>query len=337
MCTRNKIINVQIKFTEVHNEMTDDELLVTVAGWYYEEQIGQSEIAKRLNKSRSMVSRLLNEARQRGLVEIKIKWPLLRDDEVERRICEKFGLKEAWVSSLAMEDNSTLLRVLGTLGAQCFKQLIQSGMSISVGWGRSLYEVVRAMPETRFDGCHVIQAIGAVGRGDQLTEGTELVRWLSQKTGATFQYLPSPLFVEDEVTAKLLLDLDVISQTLNAAKNADIALVGIGALDPPTSSLFQEGHLSNKEIEYLKTAGSVGTILGYQLGSDGTVLDVAVNKRIIGLSPDDLAGIGTVIGVAGGKEKASVILASLVGGYLDVLVTDRDTAHRVLELEYQSL
>ena len=39
------------------------EFLGQVASWYYEDDLDQSEIASRIGKSRSMVSRLLREAR----------------------------------------------------------------------------------------------------------------------------------------------------------------------------------------------------------------------------------------------------------------------------------
>ena len=46
---------------------------------------------------------------------------------------------------------------------------------------------------------------------------------------------------------------------------------------------------------------------------------------------DFLTELDNVIGVAGGARKAEAILAALRGGYLDVLITDEDTAKLLLE------
>lgn len=311
--------------------MTHDELLVTVATWYYEEQLGQSEIAQRLNKSRSMVSRLLQEAREIGIVEIRIRWPLQRDEVLEEKLCRQFGLQEAWVSSFTSENYSSLLSGLGSLGALCVKHLLRRGMSVSVGWGKTLYEVVRFLPEIDVNDGRIIQIIGSLGHGDPLIEGTELVRWLAQKTGSQFKYLPSPLFVENEQTAKSLLEVDAIAQTLTLGRHADLALIGIGALESPASTLYHAGYFDDKDIEFLKACGSVGSILGNQIDQFGHVLDIFANKRIIGLKPDELKGINTVVAFAGGMEKVLPILGSLRGGYLDVLVTDSATAESVLK------
>ena len=41
--------------------------------------------------------------------------------------------------------------------------------------------------------------------------------------------------------------------------------------------------------------------------------------------------LDNVIGVAGGESKENAILAVLQGGYLDVLITDEDTAAHLLD------
>ncbi len=52
-----------------------DELLAQVARNYYEERLTQDDIARRINASRSTVSRLLQQAVDRGIVRILIDYP----------------------------------------------------------------------------------------------------------------------------------------------------------------------------------------------------------------------------------------------------------------------
>lgn len=58
-------------------------LLADVAEMYYLEQKNQAEIAKTIGVTRSMISRMLTEARESGIVEIRIQRPLQSDPELE--------------------------------------------------------------------------------------------------------------------------------------------------------------------------------------------------------------------------------------------------------------
>ncbi|HHJ07143.1 MAG TPA: hypothetical protein ENK24_06560, partial [Anaerolineae bacterium] len=121
------------------------ELLMQVATWYYEENQEQSVIAKRIGKSRSMVSRLLQEARDQGLVEIRVRHPLQTDPELESQLVQTFGLSRAWVLADPPNNYTLLLRSLGKLGARCLQQKLHDNIKIGIGWGASLHQLVRAM------------------------------------------------------------------------------------------------------------------------------------------------------------------------------------------------
>ena len=72
-----------------------DDQLVTVASLYYELNQNQQQIAERMEISRSSVSRMIKEARERGIVEIRIHRPIHRDYRLEQGLIEVFGLQDA--------------------------------------------------------------------------------------------------------------------------------------------------------------------------------------------------------------------------------------------------
>ena len=93
-------------------------LLMQVASWYYEERLCQADIARRIGRSRSMVSRLLQEARDKGVVKIQVLSPFLnRVSELEDYLCQSFGLSQAYVLADPPVDYPLLIRRLGELGA----------------------------------------------------------------------------------------------------------------------------------------------------------------------------------------------------------------------------
>lgn len=308
--------------------------LAQIAVWYYEEGLDQGTIAGRINRSRSMVSRLLDEARQAGLVEFRVHYPLKTDAQLEQQLCETFDLRQAIVLAAPPDDYDALLRRLGELAARCVQQALHPGIVIGVGWGTGVHAVVRAMPTWPVADATVVQIIGAVGFGDPMVDGAELARWLAGKLGAAYRYLSAPLVVETEEVAQSLLRQRSIAETLDLATRAEVAIVGIGTVNPQLSSLKRAGYLSDADLQQLEQAGVVSDLLSRQLDAQGRVVDVPHNRRVIGIHDlASLRAIPRVIAVAGGILKAPAILATLRGRYINVMVTDATTAAEILSLE----
>ena len=66
-------------------------LLAEVARLYYIEDLNQEQIAQRVGGSRSNVSRMLREARSRGLVEIRIREPLRTVPRLQEELKTRMG------------------------------------------------------------------------------------------------------------------------------------------------------------------------------------------------------------------------------------------------------
>jgi DNA-binding transcriptional regulator LsrR (DeoR family) len=318
-------------------EQDQMEFLAQVASWYYEEGLDQETIAQRINRSRSMVSRLLDKARQAGLVEVHVHYPLRTEPALEQELCSTFGLAEALVLAQPPADYRLLLRRLGELGARALQAHLHDNMVIGVGWGTAVHAVVQAMPELPLGGVTVVQLIGAIGHGDPLVDGNELARWLAQKLGGTFRYLPAPVLVETEEVAHTLLRNRAIAETVELALSAEVVLSGIGTVTPDLSGLLRAGYLSESDLAEFARAGIVGDMLGFQIDAEGRPAAISHNRRVIGLpSIETLRRIPRVIAVSGSRAKARPILAALRGRYCKVLVTDAEAAATVLALERQT-
>ena len=70
----------------------DMALMVKVAQMYYIDGLKQEQIAKQVQISRSLISMILAEAKEVGIVEVSIRNPLLNNDTVASRFKEEFGL-----------------------------------------------------------------------------------------------------------------------------------------------------------------------------------------------------------------------------------------------------
>ena len=68
----------------------DVQLVVKVAQMYYLDGLKQEAIAKQIGISRSLISMILTEAKERGIVEIAIRDPFLNDDELSRKLASRY-------------------------------------------------------------------------------------------------------------------------------------------------------------------------------------------------------------------------------------------------------
>ncbi len=308
------------------------ELLAQVAIWYYEEGLNQAAIAKRINKSRSMVSRLLDQARDVGLVEVQIRYPLRTDGELEQQLCQEFDLAEAHVLAQPPEDYQLLLRRLGELGARCLQESLHPGVIIGLSWGTAIHAMVSAMPTTSVPDSTVVQLIGSIGHGDPMVDGAELGRWLAQKLGASFRFLSAPLLVQDTAVAQALRNEWTNQETLTIAAQAKVAIIGIGTPEHEYSSFLRAGYLSREELDTLMAAGVASDVVAHQINDEGQRVDIPANHRAINLDADSIRRIPKIIAISGSVSKARAIAAALRGGYCNCLVTDAHAAQAVLEL-----
>lgn len=312
-------------------QSSDAEFLGQVAVWYYEDGLSQEEIAAKIGRSRSLVSRLLQSAREHGLVSVRVRFPLRTVSSLEQQLTERFDITEARVLSHPKVGDDTSLTRLGRLGARSLQRRLFSGIRIAVGWGHTLYQIVRAMPEVRLDSVLVIQMMGSIGAQDPKFDGAELARQLADKLDGDFRALSAPLIVESESTANELLSNRAIERTVDVAMRSDVLLTGLGTIDSRNSGLAGAGYLDEGSLVELEQMGAVGDMMGVMLDASGRPLDVEANRRTVALPLDALSSIPWVVGIAGGAQKAGIIEAALRGGYLNELITDQSAAEIVLE------
>ena len=311
--------------------------LARVARLYYEQDMTQAQIAREMGVSRSQVSRWLAEARDLGIVEIRIQGPWSRVAELQSRLERRFPLREALVMDRGGRGYMQVVQGLGVLAANRLAELLEGKSVLGIAWSTGVYQVVSALRSARQKGVTVVQLMGTVGSVNPLLDGPDLTRWLAQTLSGQYRYLPAPLFASTPAAREAIISAPAVRDAIALAEQADIALVGIGAVDPPTlSSLFNASLLTETELKQIASLGGVGDVCGYFYDQEGELLDLDLHRRLIGISWEGLRHIPVVMGVAGGRRKAPAILGALRSGVLDYLVTDSEAAARVLELDAAS-
>lgn len=308
------------------------QLLAEVAQLYYEQGLDQADIAKRKGVSRSSVSRLLTEARELGVIEFRINFPIQRHQLLEDQLMRHFDLDAVHILNTEKIVDSQVLNKLGRLAAIYVQPFITSGTIIGVTWGRTVYEITTSIAHGQMDDVKIVQVIGASGNENSLVDGIALVQNFAERLGARHHYLHSPLMVENPIVRDAILSDPNIQRTLNLARQADLLLTGIGTTDPEYSAPLRAGYINSKDLIDISNAGAIGEFCGYHINFNGELVDIPQNKCVVGLTLDEIHNIPLVVGVGAGLYKAPCILGALRGRHINTLVTDDVTAREIIRI-----
>jgi lsr operon transcriptional repressor len=308
--------------------VNQDDLLVRIAWLYYMEELTQKEIARRFNMSRVKVTRLLKKARDQGLVEIRIAKVRTSHLPLEASLRAEFGLADAMLIPTPVSPDS-LRPALGQAAAAYLNRFLQPGMLVGLGMGRTLAEIPNYMQAHKNGICHFIEMVGGIGRGLSF-DSYKVSSLLADRCGGEVDHLYTPVIVETAAARQALLSDPQIRSVLDRATTSHFALVGVGTVDLD-SFLFQAGYTDQAGIAALQQGGAVGDVLGHFFDISGQPVPSPIDDRFVGLSLEELKRVPTTICVAGGLPKVGSILGALRGGYLDVLITDEETARAILQ------
>ena len=310
----------------------DPELLAKAARMYFVEDRSQDEVAAILGTTRSNVSRMLKQARDLGIVEIRIVDPAKRDHELELALRDRFGLVDVRVLEVTPETD--VLSGVGRLAVRWLDETLRDGQVVALSWGQTLQAVVRAVDGLSRRDVEVVQLVGGLSALDSAVTGQELVRELSERMGARHRYLHAPALFGSAQALTMMLHEQAIADALDAAKTADIAVVGIGAAGIGSSgTLLDALGLSPAQRAAFDASGAVGDVCARYFDLSGREVSSVVTERVLAVTLDDLRTIPTVAGVAAGREKALGILGALRGRIIDVLICDQAAARSVLSLD----
>lgn len=308
------------------------ELLAHIASLYYEQNLKQDEIAKQTGYSRSMISRLLSEAREKGIVEVRINYPVLRCLDLEEALQQVLNLRIVRVLERGTLSNSQMLRKLGAMAARLVEELISQGArQIGVSWGTALWETISVVRKSNYPDSRIFQIIGSSGSLNPEIDGPNLVRHLAESLGGQYFTLPAPLIVESNIIRQALMHDPAVARILQEVNHLDLALVGIGSMDPESSSWVQSGYLNQEKILSLAAQGAVGDVCGILFDRHGDLLNHPLRDRVIGIQPEDLRQIPIKLGISAGISKIIPILGACRANLVNCLVTDEVAALGILQ------
>ena len=309
-------------------------MAATVAWLYHSREMRQSAIADRLHISQSRVSRLLDQAVDLGIVRTTVVLP--RDDQsiLELELESAYDLKEVHVHDIGdVLDEPQLVRELGQLLALHLQSAPLNADVIGfTSWSRTLGETVRSLeslsqPVVSF----VVEMVGDLGPPTLQHLAAQNTQQLANLTTAEPVFLRLPGVLPSREVKQTLLDHDIHARTaLEKLDMLDFAMTGIGPVGIVSPLRAGDNFFTAAQVARAKKLGAVGELNLRYIAEDGEPINADFEELVIGATLEQLRGADRRLGVAGGPSKYRAIRAALVGGWLNMLVTDSVTAQWLL-------
>ncbi len=305
-----------------------DDMIAWAAWLYYVDQKTQSEIADQLGLSRATIVKLLQDARERGAVTIRINPEASARTRLSRALAEAYGLEAAYV--IPRLPDAPLTRRLGEAGARVLSTQAQSGDIIGVAWGRTVMAVAESMQAPERPGPYTVVQICGSSPASAAEFSPELCSTvLASRMRARCANLLAPAVLSSERLRALLLDEPALINQFKLIRSANRVLFGVG--DVASKATIRMAHLASPtEIDAYVRRGARGVLIGRFIDEKGQPVLGDIDDRLIGITLEELKRLPNRLCVAGGPEKVEALRAALRGGYVTHLVTDEDAASELL-------
>ena len=290
----------------------------------------QNDIAKAMGMSRATVIAYLNEARERGIVNISIEPARLASLSLAQALKSHFNLRDCLVVPNNGDDRA-LARRLGAAGALALRKYLKSGDTLAVTGGRTVMSVGVHLRIAGLQDVTVVQAIGGAAAKNP-SASSLCASTIASALNAMCVNVSAPAVTSTAGARAIMVGEQLVAEQLQILSRANKALFGINALRPNTS-LDSDGLFEGSDIQRYLDRGAVGVLAARFIDAWGRPVAGALDDRVIGLSLDELLRVDLRICVAGGFDRAPAILAALRGRYANVLVTDAATARGILRAD----
>lgn len=308
------------------------EHLTAVARMYYLDGMAQSEIAELYQISRSTISRMLTAARDQGIVRISVDDFEPRDRDLESALVSTYGLRRAVVVRDVPGSIVATRRALGHFAAPEVSTWFTAGKRVGITGGRSLGELVRAIPYTSdVHGIGIYQLMGAIATTPGANEPSEVTRALGKRLNGKVHMLHVPAFVKDERARASMVNHDQVQAMWRTFGKLHQALIGIGSV---SDSMFVEHGVFNRRAQHeLKKQDAVAELCGRYINAEGREVDHPWRERVMSIELDVLRTIPEVIAVTSGSDRGPATHAVLANGLANSVVLDRACAEAVLRYQ----
>ena len=297
---------------------------------YYIVGLKQSEIAKKNNLSKSKVSRLINEAKEKGYIEIKFRFPHQGDEDLSNELKRVLGLKHVFVSKY--EYNEELMFQNAAEGLSDYlNRILKEDQIVGVSWGKTMHSISKRLLPITERGLKVVQLHGGISNTLTDTRSLDIVRNFGKVLKSDWYTLPVPSIVDNSFIAKTLREDSTIKAIFKMIHELEVAIFSVGTINDHELGVTA-GYFTPGEFNQLRLDGYVGDICSRYYKADGEHGSGEIYNRIMGVTLEELVDKKEKICLAFDQRKARSIVSAIKGNYINTLFTDQATAIKILKV-----
>lgn len=304
----------------------DRRKMLKIVTMYYEQGLTQAIIAKKMGISRPVISKILQQAKESGVVSISIKDESAYAVELGLRLEQKYQLDDVIVvPTNEQKQSQSVKKEVSRIAAFYLKERLNVEMNIGLSWGTTLADMIDEMPYCSFPTINIAPLVGGVSSEHLYFDTNHLVFRLAEKLNSRCQYFYAPALAESIELATVLNKSQLVSKALEQAKHVDFAIIGVG--NPNESSTWKRlGYIEANELQIIKETGVKGDAVASLFDKNGQTVNNEISQRMLGIKVEDLVNIPDVMVIGCGEEKAESIKPLLIGRCCSILVIDQTIA-----------
>lgn len=304
-----------------------DSLRVRAIWLYHVEGLTQNDVAQRLNINRVMVVRLLADAKRRNEVRLTISAPLAGLVELGRTMEARLGIDRVILAPFDAADDDPV-RVIAAAAGNYISGRMQSGLTVGVGWGRTLYNSLPFITGATLEDFRVVSLLGGIAAARRFNPAEFAWQFAEMFQGEGY-LIPAPAVVDSPETKHALLERCGLSSIFEMADKLDVVLLSVGGISTLTTS-YRTGHISEAERRSLVESGAVGDVLYNFIDADGEIVAHEVNDRVISANLARLRKTPERVLISGGREKVNALKGAIRTLSPTVFITDEITARALI-------
>lgn len=292
----------------------------------------QAEIAADMGVSQASVSRFLALAEELGIVRTIVVPPEGLYPDLEEGLAAVYGLQAAYVVDISARENG-LEQVLGAASAQCLSKELSGGPVLGLtSWSTTLRAMAGQMePRTGSGIERVVEMLGDLGSPRLQHEAALATQQVARALDAEPVFLRTPGVMPSAELRKIALGDAHVQAALRLLDQVDIAFVGVGPADFHGPLEEGDNFFTAQQLAEVRDAGAVGQLHQRFIDAEGNAVPTALDELVVGITLEQLRRVKRKIVVAGGVAKHTSLAAALAGKWIDVLVTDVNSANALLK------
>ncbi|WP_407892218.1 sugar-binding transcriptional regulator [Lacticaseibacillus sp. N501-2] len=305
-------------------------LMAKAAYLYYVDDRTQSQVATMLQVDRSTVSRLLKRARDTGIVTIQVHHFDVATYQLEQQLQQRFGLNDAIVIPTDPNaDSATKNQQLAKTAAQYLKRIIAPRQKIGFAWGTTLSGMVGQLDHPIKTNATFVPLVGGPSSANAKYHVNGIVYDAARQFGGESLFIDAAAVQESKMIRDGIWQSQYFQTIRQIWNHLDIAFVGIGGALNRGTSRWRD-LLSAEDIAALQDREVIGDCCCTFFDRHGRVLKGALHDRTIAIDLKQLKQTPNTVGVVRSLTKAPAIKTFLTMGVLNTLITDSETAQRIL-------